>query len=357
MRQKIYVYIVLGVGLTFFRGISAIELSTAPICDQSVAGHAVPIHLSPSFRNGAYGVPSFGSLLRLSKAQKVLYRERCSWLSQHDFVKKPGLYIAPSFYKTAKGRAELEQVAQSFIEISKNYSEIVFIGRSGTGLLAYLRGRLLNRGTVLRDIPFSGGIGSYEQFTREQITGLRNHFSVNGLSPENLTYRTKPVLLVDFVYLAKGALQLMKHIHSWANELGVGPEVRSHLHFYGIYSAEILAYMNLSHIEMASAKELRRRPNLNSPEFTCAVEEAAERWALPRSEEFLKYVAKVHDQKVSRDFYVYAGHQGPTTQESFTPDKWALPFNRRKVLSFNGQADNLAFIELFYLFEEGRKAK
>lgn len=302
--------------------------------------------------NGPYGAPTLQSYDRLSDAQKQHYVDALASLAKPDFVNHEGRIVRSSFYATKSGMEELRSVASDLVARAGGYSRMLSIGRSGSGILGYLAGRLSGEGVTgveLSDVPFS--FARFEPMTGDERKALRAHLERNGLSPRQIAASPKPFLFFDFVYSGRGAKTLLTEIAAWAGEENLAEAVREKVHFHGMYPAEIRAREVVMGIYYASLKEGMDREKPGQKEIDAVAADIV----LPQIEAFESLASKVTARRVSADFYGYAGTHGPNAHESFRPEKWMEPFDRAKSLDYADHVGETAFVELFYLVSRGRQ--
>jgi len=300
--------------------------------------------------NGPYGVPTEASYKGLSEKEKALYQARLAKLLHHEFVNKSH-YKTASFYLHPEGVGEFYRLVDEIHELLPQYSRFVSIGRSGSGLLMFLKG-YSSAATDLSDLPFSYA-DQWTPVSEEQRTALRRHLANNGLTPEKIASAAKPILFFDFVYSGQGSGKILEEIALWAKEQGLSEKVKANLHFYGCFPAETIASTQVMGIYYATLKEGLRPEKPTEKE----IEEEAKRVTLPREYAYKEVAGKVIGRRISSRYYNYAGTHGPNGHESLKRELWttdlaALPDN-----GFEGQSEDDGHLELYYLRREGERLK
>ncbi|MBI3558745.1 MAG: hypothetical protein HY074_20955 [Deltaproteobacteria bacterium] len=307
--------------------------------------------------NGVFEGPGVDSYRKLTLAQHRAFQKEVRKLLAPDYmqvriaVTNDERYIGPSYYATPAGRAELQGMAADVLNHSRSYDEVVFIGRSGQGLKAYLEGVLDRHGESanprLHELPYSNN--EPRTNTAGQKAALRRHLEENGLSPRQIIDRGKRVLFMDMVYSGTGIDSLLAAIHDWAKDLGIGRALlKSKLGVYGVYPARMLTVNNLMKLNHASLGE--------GATVAITEERVAQEMSwrhLPGSASY--YAGDVYERQISDKLYDYAGNLTRHPNESFTPDKWAQPLARSGKLSFGEHAGDAAYAEMYYLIQEGRR--
>jgi hypothetical protein len=301
--------------------------------------------------NGRFSAPTFESFKRLSEDQRAEYEKQLPRLHDPLFVNLPH-YKTPSFYTTPQGKAELDRITAELIKLAPSHGRFVFIGRSGSGIMAYLSGVLSRMPgaseLTIGDFPFS--CAEPKRLTSERKKVLRSYLEENGLSPRAIAAAAKPVLFFDFVYTGTGSMALLEAIHYWAAEEGIADAVKAKMSFYGAYPPRLIveAYlMRLRHdlIRDGGFKEFTKEYIENE----VAWREMPAKWTAER------ICAHVHSFRLSDEMYIYAGTHVANAQSSFTPDKWETPGNQAQVLEFQQHAGEAPFLELYYLMETGAR--
>lgn len=309
-------------------------------------------------RNGKFGVPSFRDLVSLDQAKQDRMRQAFPSMGQNDFVETH--IKGPSFYYFPEGINELRHSAEFINNLltEKNYAEVYFVGRSPMALMAFMLGQQYAgwrsyKDTELKDLPFS--YSSEFMITKELRAGLRRHLEANGLSPKQILKDDRPRLFVDFVFSAKGVGKLLSEIVLWANEENVGAEVKARLEFCGFYPAEMLVEEQQRGFVFSTLKEMRggSLPDFNSDEWRHSIQKKAEELSMPGDFRIRDHTSRIHSQRISRKFYIYAGTHGPTVQESFSRAHWSSQ-DLGNSLSFSSWNYHKGLLDLFYVFEKGQ---
>ncbi|PWU22553.1 MAG: hypothetical protein C5B49_00465 [Bdellovibrio sp.] len=297
-----------------------------------------------------FSAPTLESFRTLPETQQQAFIASYGRLSHPDFV-STGPAKLPSYYVTPEGRVELRQVARMILKLSKehHYRAIYSIGRSGTGIMAYLIGL----GENVRDLPFSWRGVRWAVMTGGKRAALRVHLKALGLSPKEIASAERPILLYDNVYSGTGVTTLLEEIYIWAHEVGLADEVKAKLHFLGFFPPWMIAERSLRELHRAA---LRERLNSAAPPSTDDIDKAARAVSLPGEHKLARYASRVFSMRISTAFFEYATLYGPNVQESFIPDKWEAAVNSQaESAKFLGQLEEPAFVELHYLISEGIK--
>ncbi len=298
--------------------------------------------------NGTFGAPTYEDYKKLSFAEIKLYEDRLSVLGDPRFVSVSHA-PSPSFYGTARGARELREMAAVIGDLIPQHQRVVFIGRSGTGLMAYLSA--LSGGTApLTDVPFSYG-NPWDKTTDAQRQGLRRHLTRNGLDPKSISMAKKPFLFFDFVYTGKGSSNLIEEVSLWASEIGISQAVKSNLHFLGFFPAEILARQNANSIYYSTLKEMQG--SAGPPPSDEEIEKQASHLDLPGKMRFQEMVAQVFEKRISQNFYSYAGTHGPNAHQSFVRAIWEGDPSAEAENTFAGKSQESAFLDLFFVYRLG----
>ena len=309
--------------------------------------------------NGIYDSVPYESYLNLTAAQHELYKAQLGRLSDANFVHNPDNgYETPSFYRNIEGRSELDEISSEILERRGQYSRIVQIGRSFTGINAYLQARIsiahptgeLGEFAEFTDLPFSNQDPAL-QITPAQRLGLRNHLAANGLSPMEITTSVKPILFLNFVFNGTAPIMLLEEIQLWAKEQNLEEEVKKNTHFLGLYPAKWLARAELEKVYLQN----NTSPDRKLPEYSDeTLDIAAKTTTLPLKDVFLRYASKIHEIKVSTEFYLYAAVNAPFPQKSFPHELWDKPIDRNQKLTLVGHEMDPAYIEIYYLMWSGQ---
>ncbi len=304
-------------------------------------------------QNGRFGAPTIRDFLDLTPSEHQAFQDRFPRLNEPDFLVK-GHYRTASFHATAQGKKELISITRILMDEAHSYSRYVFIGRSPAGILAFLYGVssvVSSPFPQLSDLPYS-----YRARTSrpdpELIDALRDHLAINGLDPNRLAQAEKPILFIDAVSTGMTAHYLFEEIKVWAQELGIWNKVRNKIHFLGYYPARSIAENRLSELARASAKELGAA--YQAPKET-EIQQEMMRIRLPNILDLEQLTGKVIEYKISGEMFNYASIFGENVQDSFTPDSWALPFNRSERNSFSNRHEKDPYLETYYLMFLGRE--
>ncbi|TVQ79300.1 MAG: hypothetical protein EA369_05050 [Bradymonadales bacterium] len=268
-------------------------------------------------------------------------------LAEDNFVARPH-YRSPSYFIEASGEKEIEKIVSELLDgLEPDIERLVFIGRSMSGIQAYLRGRALHDTTLppVTDFPFSIG-RSNQAISNEQRVGLRRHLAEHQLDPMTLRSQSGRVLLLDFVYSGSSLVSLLAEISKWADELQLNSMLSQKIAIQAYYPARLLAATHLRGIARESARELGQWVEPTELE----IEEATLRLRLPRKDEIRALASQVRATAISDELYVYAGIHGPQAQASFTPDLWVSGTGP------NDSFDARALTELEYLFSLGARS-
>jgi len=112
--------------------------------------------------------------------------------------------------------------------------DLHFVGRSVDSLYDLLSGALAGTSWAgrLRPLPFSTG---YEPPGEPEVRQLRANLAAEGLAPELLARRRRPVVLVDLVYGGRTFDALFSHLRRWiAEERAQWDVIRLKLRFLGL---------------------------------------------------------------------------------------------------------------------------
>lgn len=313
---------------------------------------------------GVFAVPPFKgptieSYRQLSITEHREYRRQTQKLLDPNYmqVRIQGTdeprYFGPSYYFAPTGSAELQTLATRLLNSARGHDAIVFVGRSGAGVKAYLEGVLeragrKENGPKLIELPFSCSDPYF--LTAAQKMALRTHLEGEGLSPLALASRERPVLFMDFVYTGTGVSTLIKQLHDWAREQGVARErLKSRLGFFGAYPARMLVVNNLMKLNHDS---IREGSPIAITEERIADEVRGRR--LPNYWTMHDLTASVGEMQISDTLYDYAGNLVRHPNASFTPERWSAPVGAlESVPSFSGHSGELPYVERYALIAKG----
>ncbi len=301
--------------------------------------------------NGPFGVPTYRDYQSLSQSERAAYEKRLDELSFPSFVLKSHFQSA-SYFATPEGALEFRRVAHLLNKDLEQYGRLVSIGRSGTGLLAYVSGFTKGgKKNALTDLPFSYP-DKWNAITDEQHAGLRRHLTRNGLDPQSIAAAELPILFYDFVYSGGSAYKLLLEIHTWAKELKIVAKVKKKIHFIGFFPAETKAREILFSLHYQTIKEFggSYKPEPPSEKY---ISEQATGLTSSSFSDIQKIVDKASEPHVLSSFYNYLGTHGPNAHESLRPEKWTTDVSLLPPNSLKGQAASDGHLELYYLFKEG----
>lgn len=308
---------------------------------------------APPSPNGRFGGPSWESYLELTRDERLAYQRAAGRLRDPAFVFQENFFSADSFY-AARGTEELRAVALRLMAAASGVGRVVSIGRSGTGLLFYLRGWWHHEGggPRLTDLPFSWSTS--ERMTDGQRRALRAHLSRNRLTPRLIARAAEPILFFDFLYSGRGALTVLEEISLWAKEEGLEKECREKMHFAGLFAPRMIVRENLRRIRQATMKEMGGGWDVSPFPTEEEVDDEARRCSMPMEAAFERACSRVTPIRISDAFYIYAGHRAHHANESFTRERWEGPVDRTEPVSFVGNHEHPALVELFWLAELGQ---
>lgn len=313
--------------------------------------------------NGKFDAPTIEEYKQLNLSEHRAYKRAIDKVKGNDYYvisenigygQKKVVHSGPSHYATEAGRAELQEISARLLNLTQKYGTIVFVGRSGAGIKAYLEGVISRDQTVsqasLKEFPFSCNDPQF--LTKEQKLGLRRHFEANGITPEAILSAEKPVLFMDFVHSGIGVNTMMKLLYEWASEKGVDRvAMKAKLGFFGAFPARMMAINNMIRVNHDSSKE-------GAP--IDMSEENIQKWARDRKlmnggEMKHSWVSEVFEFRLTDEFYHYGGSHAEHPNPSFKPEVWDSNFDREQKPTFKGKQDSMPHVELYYLMSEGRK--
>ncbi len=290
------------------------------------------------------------SYLTLPLEERAAYEAKFSDLRDPEFLST--WVKSPSYFATPAGETEVRTIAYAFAKIQRNYSRIVGIGRSLTFLQTYWEARRLTRfpnTTPFTDFPYS--VGTQTTLTPNERAALRRHLEEAQISPQSILASQKKILFADFVFSGDSQSLLLTEILLWAKEEGSEEQVKEKIHFFGLYSPEVMLGDRLNGDMLKSAKETGKS---FKPVDGAVLEDYFKDWDLPKYK-FEKCAGAVFSKRISRDLYTYAGNLAPNAQPSFTKDLWDRGGFPDKTAEFFQRQNEKPFLELGYLIHLGSR--